>query len=385
MRRRPALGAVFVMLMLGLALTSALPLDGIVRNVRCFIGEFYPYEYDDEHTLFRYTVDVLTPRPLEFAFEQIELGPVEDDRCGWPSGLDSLEIHQNGALLGHWPTTCHDRETLRFGIGSLGAYVWGSSPRQPTDGSREYAPQYGSSDMLYGTVSVNDAPTRLRNITVKMFSGSKRRFMQSYTTEPRYAPLLVRVCLLDSQVPYDVVSTTYSEMPLLAPRVWPISSCVLEFPGGCVARLGFAANTNGSEPIHLHHGRSGNQLSPSRVENGWSLPSNFIGVHMPSDEPIMLAGWMCYNDGEEEVHWHLGEASILRLTAASKRCPGSAGSAAELERDFGSTVEQAAPLEKDLLRDKTYTVSYAAALRLWAANDVAQPILSLRVNDSSSG
>jgi hypothetical protein len=357
--------------------TSADPLDGIVRNVRCFFGEFYPIVYDGDHTAFTYSIDVLTPRPLELTFERIELGPVEEDRCTWPSGLDSLELHQNGGLLGHWPLTCHDRETLSFGIGSLGADVWGDQPRRPVNGKKVFAPQYGAVDMIYGTITTGDAPSRMRNITIKLFSGSKRAFMPSYSASARYAPLMVRVCLLDSQVPHDVVGTSYAELPLVEPAVWPIASCILEVPGGCMARLGYAANTNGSTPVHWHHGRIGNQLSPSRVENGWTLPSDFVGVHMPSDEPIMLPGWMCYNDDQEEVHWHLG-ASVLRLDATSRRCAGSASAAAELDHEFGYFVDVVAPLEKNLLKDHTYTVKSDVAQRVWAENNIEQPVLSLR-------
>lgn len=346
--------------------------------LRCFTAEFGPVAADPSHTSYSYSIDVLAPAPVELAFPLLEFGPVLDNRCSWSGSVDALQITMNGVMVGYWPLSCHEDATLQFGVSTLGPENWGQHVRSPVGGERVFAPQFGRADMRTGTWSTLQAPSRWRNVTVALFSGSERAFMPSLGRPRAAAPLVVRTCVLEAELPVDMgAGSGFSEHEFDYPTVMPLASCVYHHAGRCGANLGYAVAGGG--PVAIRRHASQNSLAPAYVENGWKLPELFEGARLPEQEPHMHVGWPC--ESGAEVHWRLN-GSVLRLGEHSRAC---ALSLYNIEGridagQFGVSGETVKAAFKPLThRQRVQKVEIGVAKQAWAAAGVQYPVVIERL------
>jgi len=341
-------------------------------GVRCFLLEALPYYADEVHTQFSYAIDTLDAEPLELSFPTLEFGPVLDDRCTWTPKQDALVLSSNGILTASYPTHCNDGSLMGFGVSTLGAEVWGETPRSPRFSGRPYAPQNGRVDMR--TMSIRGQPARLRNITVSLFSSSRREFMPG---APRPPALVVRVCMLAERVPGDWMSTSYTEVPPPADTVYPLATCVYERNDLCGASLGYVSTGDVVLKAHTH----ANHLAPSGVENGWTLGSVFAaGARLPADlDPHWHVGWRCE---QGDVHWHIN-GTRLALDGLTPRCPPDLYAVASEQSQYGATIKGVSPMHKLAMPTREHKMTIEKAQTYWAANHVDQPVLADRVEQGA--
>lgn len=363
-----------------LLLLAALLCAASAATVRCFVQEALPYAVDAVHTRFSYQIDTLDPEPLELTLPTLEWGPVLDDRCTWSPGHDLLMLFVNDVVAASYPTHCTDGGSLGFGVSTLGDAVWGDVPRSPAFGPHHFAPQNGRIDMRTARLPAMTAGQRLRNITLALWSGSRREFMPG---APQPPALVVRVCMLATRVPADWLSTAYTEVPADANTVYPMGSCVYARTGLCGAALGYASTAASGAGVSLRARSSTNHLVPSDAEAGWQLPSLFpAGVRLADSSPGLgdrwYVGWRCDSDA---VHWHVN-GSRLALDRLSPRCPDTMYATAVTERaEYGDRLDGVSPAQQPRLPTHEHKLTIEVARAYWEANAVAQPVLALAVQE----
>jgi hypothetical protein len=369
-RWRRFLSAICIFLLLGACASADV--------VRCFSGQFAPTNVNVDTTDFYYTIDVLTPLPLEIRLDYLEFGPVQVNACTWASGVDALELYMNEALAAYWPMHCSDREYLQLAVGSLGGTLWGSEPLTPKASGRTLAMQYGRIDFASGTWTSTQQPSRLRTVRLRLFSGGKRRFMPTFPLIT--PPLVVHVCLAAEAVPGDFAQTTpYVEVGAPAHTVFPLASCVYEERGRCGANLGFC-NTDPQRSVALTPYTShDNTLSPGNMEAGWHLPKEYPpGCRRSDVRPQLHIGWDCEMT---EPKWHLN-GSVLRLTALTPRCassPFDGKTDAQILASLGVDMDGVAKIDRPLHTEQSFKVNIETARQVWRENGVAVPVLRDRL------
>ena len=283
-------------------------------TMRCFVRE---HEWvDDEGLGWAAEIDTISEHPDLLELAALSFKPVVAGTSGCVHRQHFNDIQlgwavQAGATVpfASYPTHCDDRIQLSFGVSTMGSEVWGEEPRHVTDGEL-FAPHDGRVDMQTGTTNVRQHATRWRRLTVRWATGSRR--------EPVATPFTVHVCVMehDNAPPLEVDMDAWREVD--PPRILPLAECVREFGGHCGANVGWAAE----ERVELRAHTDVNRLHPTRLENGWHLPSAFdAGVHKPGSlKPHFHFGWHCETGvGDSEAKWHL-DGYTLHLDHLAARC-----------------------------------------------------------------
>jgi hypothetical protein len=200
---------------------------------------------------------------------------------------------------------CSAPDPLLFGVGTLAMPIWGAKTRTVGDGTT-FRPQGGRVSMLTGLYSAQQTPQRWRTLQVRMTS---ERFFD--------APISVRVCMLDSEVPSDLPAGLTELSP---PRLLPLTTCVEAYGGTCDLSLGYVNSS--PDPIYLKYGSRANQLVPSSMQNGFTMPSTFLpGIHWPTEfTPPLYVTWSCdFGERPDAADWRL-DGLNLYLDAQDQLC-----------------------------------------------------------------
>jgi len=276
----------------------------VAAQAHCYVGQ-YDWQPDDDGHGWYVDVDTVAATPVLLELQDMAVGPPDANRCVSAAHADYIVLAWDRVPFAQYPVPC-GRHTLYFGVSTLGADMWGTDARSPSDGTL-FAPQMGRADMLTGTASAATDPIQYRRLRMWTVSGAVRAPVE---------PLTVHVCV--GERPVDVDARL---RPIEAPRLLPVADCVHAFGGHCGTNLGWI--NSGNDAIELAPHTNDNRLTPTYVENGWHLPSSFApGSHAPSSlAPHMHVGWPCDRGTVDglEVHWHL-DGRTLRLTPTTRRC-----------------------------------------------------------------
>lgn len=272
----------------------------------CFLRE-YEWTADTDGTWFA-DIDAGDNHPILLELHDVSLAPVDVNPCVRAATSDFVTLAWDRLPFAQFPTACHDKHGLYFGVSSLGSNKWGDVTHSPTDGT-VYAPQMGRVDMATATATPSQVPPRFRRLRMWMVSGGVRAPLGPFTLES---------CVLGGG-PIDLDAATRT---ITMPRLLPIAGCVHAFGGHCGVNVGWV--NMDVAPVELAAHSEDNRLSPASLENGWTLPSTFdTGVHVPdSFKPLMRLSWACDLGGAAapvEVKWHL-DGRTLHLDGMARRC-----------------------------------------------------------------
>ena len=271
----------------------------------CFLRE-YEWTADTDGTWFA-DIDAGDAHPILLELHDLSLAPVDTNPCVRAAASDFVTLAWDRLPFAQFPTACHDKHGLYFGVSTLGSKKWGDTTHSPTDGT-VYAPQMGRVDMATATASAAQVPQRFRRLRMWMVSGGVRAPLVPFTVES---------CVLGGG-PIDLDAATRT---ITMPRLLPLAGCVHEFGGHCGVNVGWVNME--AAPIELVAHGDDNRLSPASLENGWTLPSVFdTGVHVPDSlTPRMHFGWPCNIGSADavEAKWHL-DGRTLHLDGMARRC-----------------------------------------------------------------
>jgi len=285
------------------------------QSVRCFVRTYTLQEMNHSETGQRTTIyytelDALVGSPLLLSLDDIGLSPVQVNHCPDAAPADMLRFMWSAdplfsAPFAALPLKCAARESMSFGLSTLGDRRWGTKPRTASDGSL-FAVQGGRASMLTGAYSTRQTPQRHRTLSMRM---------TSYRTFER--PLLVRTCVWADQVPYDLPAEMREVEP---PRLLPLMGCTTDLGGRCGANLGYV--NSAPMALDVRYPSALNRLLPAKMENGFQMVQRFEqGIHHPEEfQPPLHVSWPCqYGQDPEEAHWLL-DGLVLALNNHASLC-----------------------------------------------------------------
>jgi hypothetical protein len=298
-------------------LLSMLACAACAQPVRCFVRDYTLEEMNHTEqgsgahlTIYWAHVDVLAGAPLMLNLDDIGLSRVQINNCADGATTDMLRLMWSAdpafsAPFAALPLKCAARDSLSFGLSTLGAEQWGRTPRTVRDGSL-FGAQGGRASMLTGAYHVRQTPERHRVLSLRM---------TSYRTFER--PLAVRTCVWADQVPYDMPAEMREVPP---PRLLPLMDCTMDLGGRCSANLGYV-NSAGM-PLDVRHPSPLNKLVPLSMENGFQMLQRFEdGTHLPSEfRPALHVSWVCDHAAEPSAAvWRL-DGLELALNSHDQMC-----------------------------------------------------------------
>ena len=354
---------------------------------RCFLQSITMDRMDGEGesgVFYNATIDFLTTNPLYISFDVVAFGPVLEDNCASYDKSSFIQFYwsdspQYYAPFASYPTFCGDSNILEFGISTIAVDAWGKLPRYVRN-NKVFRPQFGRVSMLTGIFSNIQTVQRIRPLMVKMVSN--RAFSR---------PLVVRSCLLATDVPYDIPAGAWEVTP---PAIIPVAGCVNMLGGHCGANAGYVCNS--PTPIVATFGTKRNMLRPASMQNGFNMPSVFTpGVYLPSSfDPPLHMSWACEPGVDPANAEWLIDGNALYFYANDWLCgmqnpPNTAGiqsitvheTAALPSRQitkYQDPGERIAPkLQAQVFEVKKYHIPYETAQRYWTQAGVGNPYMSV--------
>ena len=300
-----------------LALALAMAWLCAAQPVRCFVRDYTLEEMNhtergsgERLTIYYVRVDTVAATPVMLNLDDIGLSRVQVDHCADAAPADMLRLMWSDdpaftAPFAALPLKCAARDSLSFGLSTLGTRQWGTAPRTVRDGSL-FAAQGGRASMLTGAYHVRQAPLRHRMLSLRM---------TSYRTFER--PLTVRTCVWASEVPYDLPAEMREVDP---PRLLPLMSCTTDLGGRCSTNLGYV--NSAPMALDVRHPSGLNRLVPAAMENGFRMLQRFEqGAHLPDDfRPPLHVSWVCgHGDDPMAAAWLL-DGLALALNSHDRMC-----------------------------------------------------------------